>query len=102
MQEKMPPAPLLPKPEENRPKMPAKPDSLRSHQQAVSNWNSAHGSGCAVTVEQYDGELISTRTRTLAMLLDASRGPAIVFVDGCAEPYALSRVRAKGEAKPGV
>ena len=76
--------------------------TLKQHQQAVANWNSAHAIGCAVTVEQYDGELISTRTRSIALLLSESHGPAVIYVDGCPEPYALSRVRARGEAKPGV
>lgn len=76
--------------------------SMKAYQQAVANWNSAHAIGCAVTVEQYDGELISTRTRSIALLLSESHGPAVIYVDGCPEPYALSRVRARGEAKPGV
>ena len=76
--------------------------NLKTYHQAVETWNRAHAIGCAVTVEQYDGELISTRTRSLAHLLTLSHGPAVIFVDGCPEPYALSRVRARGEVKPGV
>lgn len=65
----------------------------------VRRWNKEHSIGTPVTVEKDLGEIVKTKTRSVAWLLGADgQGvgghTAVVALEGIAGGYLLSRVRA--------
>jgi hypothetical protein len=76
-----------------------KRSSIKEQQQACEIWNLKHPIGCDVTVEMDSGEIRATRTRSMAQML--SGHTAVIFLEGIAGCYLLSRVRPKGEVARG-
>jgi hypothetical protein len=71
--------------------------TIKEQQQACEIWNLKHPVGCDVTVEMDSGEILATKTRSVAQML--SGHTAVIYLDGISGCYLLSRVRAKGEVK---
>jgi hypothetical protein len=71
---------------------------FKEQQQACEIWNLKHPIGCDVTVEMDSGEIRATRTSSMAEMLF---GQAVIFLEGIAGCYLLSRVRPKGEVARG-
>jgi alpha-ketoglutarate-dependent taurine dioxygenase len=84
--------------------MPHKPPSVKQQLEACRKWNESHPIGTPVTVELDSGEIRATKTLSQAGMLGSElsrKDPghtAVIFLEGLAGCYLLSRVRAKGEA----
>ncbi len=61
-------------------------------QKAIDKWNSKYPIGTAVTVTKDNGEVVTTKTRSVAWLL--SSHTAVISVEGIAGGYLLERVKA--------
>jgi hypothetical protein len=69
-----------------------RPPSKAEYERQVASWNEKHAIGASVTVTTDNGQRISTVTRSAAQML--SGHTAVIFVEGIAGAYLLSRVRA--------
>lgn len=67
--------------------------ALRESTEQAENWNRDHSVGTDVDVTLDNGEILTTRTRSEAWVLDS--GDAVILVEGIRGGYLLSRVRAK-------
>jgi hypothetical protein len=75
--------------------MPIKRKTEAQFQREADDWNSKYPVGTGVIVTMDDGSEFATRTRGPAYV--ACCLTAVIFVDGIAGWYLLSRVRAVGE-----
>ena len=81
-----------------------KPPTQKQLDLACEIWNAKFPVGTEVTVEVGSGEILATRTRSLAMLAGnsfAGTRSVVIFLEGMAGSCPLSRVRAKGEVAHG-
>jgi len=69
----------------------ARAERYRKARSAVDAWNLRYSIGACVTVIRDDGSILETVTRACARLMPS--GVAVIWVEGIAGCYLLSRVR---------